>query len=155
MSSDNGVTYTATVLDTDRWSLWRKNAHIKTQDEQIATSILSSFISGEKGAERVTIRDRMKNGWNWRWTAVHLQTLLLWEKQQQPLGTQTCHITVGSILLGENHKNEGLLEARANPLPVRGHLLPLTTHTHQGKDMERKNRKLLRERRKKRVTGRH
>lgn len=60
--------------------------------------------------------------------------------------------TAGSILLWENHKNEGLLETRANPLPVRGHLLLLTTQTHQGKEMERKTESYrVREGRKKRL----
>lgn len=61
--------------------------------------------------------------------------------KKQPPSPQTRHITAGSILLWENHNEEGLLEARASPLPVRGHLFLLTTQTHQRKEMERRNRK--------------
>lgn len=43
----------------------------------------------------------------------------------------------------KTHKNEGLVEARANPLPVRGHLFLLTTQDAPGEKRRRgENRNL-------------
>lgn len=56
------------------------------------------FFCRVKGAEKGTARERMRNGWNWRWPAAHLLTLLLWAITTIAPTDTTYHSTDGFTL---------------------------------------------------------